>query len=82
MRKLRLDTLVVESFPTADATPARGTVDGHAAIDTQNHPDCGPYTTTTYDVNICEPTEYLDCTFGCPSYDTACRHVCGDVATP
>jgi hypothetical protein len=78
MRKLKLESLQVESFETTSSPHGnRGTVRGHADV---------PGTTTTIQpgtgvsdcavcqwsqvgcypsINICRDTEYLDCTFGC-----------------
>lgn len=63
MRKLKLESLKVESFQTTPNAPrVRGTVDAHSGI--------GPSGTTilpTYDVVECGDTQYFDCSLGCPS---------------
>ena len=64
MHKLKLETLQVESFGTADlAVRLRGTVDAHG------DPEPTPPTTSieTYDVELCGDTRYFDCSLGCPS---------------
>lgn len=69
MRKLKLESLAVESFETAPAaTPARGTVDAHGKPK--------PTTLETYNVEICGDTMYFDCTLGC-SLNTNCAGACG-----
>jgi hypothetical protein len=82
MRKLKLESLQVESFATTGLNnPWRGTVEGHAQIP---GPDTGPsycgvcYATQdvrtceplTYDVNQCGETQYMDCTFGCTRHNS------------
>jgi hypothetical protein len=64
MRKLKLESLAVESFETVAGTPRlRGTVDAHG--DAQPTP---PTTgLETYDVEACGDTQYFDCSLGCPS---------------
>jgi len=62
MRKLKLESVKVESFDTTPATPrGRGTAHAHQ-IPTWNAEQCGD-------------TRYFDCTPGC-SWDTACPSVC------
>jgi hypothetical protein len=61
MRKLKLESLQVESFDTAPAARQRGTMYAH-----QQHV---PF--ETYDVEECGDTRYFDCTFGC-TMDTGC----------
>lgn len=69
MRKLKLESLTVESFETAPLAPqVRGTVDAHA----KPKP---PTTLQTYNVDVCGETMYFDCTLGC-SRDTACPDTC------
>jgi hypothetical protein len=64
MRKLKLESLTVESFETAAAAPqVRGTVDAHAKPK--------PTTLQTYNVDICGDTQYFDCTLGC-TVETNC----------
>jgi hypothetical protein len=61
MRKLKLESLQVESFETAPNAPrVRGTVDAHG--DPQPSP-----VIETYDVELCGETQYFDCSLGCPS---------------
>jgi hypothetical protein len=60
MRKLKLESLQVESFETATVPRSRGTINAHA----------GPRLTPvieTYDVDLCGETRYFDCSLGCPS---------------
>jgi hypothetical protein len=80
MRKLRLESLQVESFvTTAGDGRERGTVDGHQAAPlTRGCPGtgvsdcviCQPLTVQvgcgplTYDLR-CGETQYMDCTYGC-----------------
>lgn len=69
MRKLKLESLAVESFQTSPiATQARGTVGAHAKPK--------PTTLQTYNVEICGDTMYFDCTLGC-SINTQCAGACG-----
>lgn len=68
MRKLKLESLTVESFETTAVAPRnRGTVHGRV--------EPAP-SIETYDVELCGDTRYFDCTFGC-SVDTGCANVCG-----
>jgi hypothetical protein len=61
MRKLKLESLKVESFQTTPNTPhTRGTVNGHGSI-------LPSPSLETYDVEICGETRYFDCSLGCPS---------------
>jgi hypothetical protein len=65
MRKLKLESLTVESFETAPIAPqVRGTVDGHA----KPQP---PTTLQTYNIDVCGDTQYFDCTLAC-SHLTHC----------
>lgn len=91
MRKLKLESLHVESFETTTGAPrTRGTVQGNAAVPVQpgtgvsecimcqpwsNDQRCVPQ---TYDVYACGDTRYFDCTYGCT---VACsdRNSCGIV---
>jgi hypothetical protein len=73
MRKLKLDSLVVESFETTSAeSRPRGTVAAHidepCSTPSANCTIVSPY---TYN-NDCKKTEFFDCTFGC-SLDTRCN---------
>jgi cytochrome c peroxidase len=64
MRKLKLESLTVESFETAAAMQSeRGTVQAHAKPQ--------PTTLQTYNVDVCGDTMYFDCTLGC-SHLTNC----------
>ncbi|HEX5870126.1 MAG TPA: hypothetical protein VFY65_06915 [Longimicrobium sp.] len=66
MRKLKLESLAVESFETSPvAAQVRGTVDAHAK-------PTPPTTLQTYNVDICGDTMYFDCTLGCS------RNTCPD----
>lgn len=68
MRKLKLESLTVESFQTSPVvTQARGTVAAHA----KPQPPL-----QTYNVDVCGDTMYFDCTLGC-SYHTYCAGPCG-----
>lgn len=64
MRKLKLESLTVDSFETVARAPRlRGTVEAHC------DPQPTPPTTglETYNVNACGDTQYFDCSLGCPS---------------
>ena len=64
MRKLKLESLQVESFETIRYAPrTRGTVDAHG--DPRPTPGTGPI--ETYNVDACGDTRYFDCSLGCPS---------------
>jgi hypothetical protein len=92
MRKLKLESLQVESFETtAPDRASRGTVDGHVAPapDTKHCDDSGPsycnvcYESqdtlcepATYDVVVCTDTNYFDCTFGCTQQNTCGYRKC------
>lgn len=66
MRKLKLDSLNVQSFETTPAaTQKRGTMHAH-----QQHV---PF--ETYDIEACGDTRYFDCTYGC-SVNTNCAGGC------
>ena len=63
MRKLKLESVKVESFPTTPAAPRqRGTLHAHQ----QYSPSI-----ETYDIQACGDTRYFDCTYGC-TVDTGC----------
>jgi hypothetical protein len=95
MRKLKLESLQVESFETVSAMPqTRGTVQGRApntegcAITIQpgtGQSDCYACVPISWNggcesINICRDTEYLDCTFGCTRNTCDPRmNSCGDV---
>ena len=65
MRKLKLESLAVESFETAPMAPGtRGTVDAHAKPPK-------PTTLQTYNIDVCGDTMYFDCTLAC-SHLTHC----------
>jgi hypothetical protein len=79
MRKLKLESLKVESFDTtAVAPPARGTVQAHAPESRESvcfclvskGNDC-----RTQDYQACPDTEYLDCTLVC-SLNASCPETC------
>lgn len=71
MRKLKLESLQVESFETTlTASRDRGTVNAHGKPK--------PTTLQTYNVDICGDTQYFDCTLGC-SINTACPNGCIEV---
>jgi hypothetical protein len=60
MRKLKLESVKVESFETTPAAAEkRGTLYAH-----QQH---SPISIETYDVEECGETQYFDCSLGCPS---------------
>jgi hypothetical protein len=64
MRKLKLESLQVESFETVALAPRlRGTVDAHG--DPQPTPTT--FSIETYDPARCGETQYFDCSLGCPS---------------
>jgi cytochrome c peroxidase len=64
MRKLKLESLTVESFETAaPASSARGTVVAHGPKP--------PTTLQTYNIDVCGDTMYFDCTLAC-SHLTHC----------
>jgi hypothetical protein len=66
MRKLKLESVKVESFSTTPAvTRQRGTLHAH-----QQH-----VSLETYDIQECGDTRYFDCTFGC-SVATNCAGGC------
>lgn len=67
MRKLKLDTLQVESFTTGMAN-GRGTVEAHSII---SGCQC------TYAAS-CGETAYVDCTYGCGTQlcTQACSETC------
>jgi hypothetical protein len=74
MRKLKLESLQVESFDTSPVAPqARGTVDAH--VDPRPTPPT--VSIDTYNPDRCGWTNFFDCTFGC-SHFTACDGPCGD----
>jgi hypothetical protein len=78
MRKLKLESLHVESFETVSSMPGvRGTVQGHrpdtdgCAITIQPGTGvsdcyiCVPQSNGCESIQICKETEWLDCTYGC-----------------
>lgn len=73
MRKMRLqlDALVVESFPTAGMSQARGTVRGHASL----------YWEDCYESETCDgagwPCEATDQSCGGTCYEYTCHPGCG-----
>jgi hypothetical protein len=73
IRKLKLESLQVESFDTTAAVPpSRGTVQAHA--------DSGEsvcfcqvsdgWECHTWDFQACPDTQYLDCTMGCTDFES------------
>ncbi|HEU4883323.1 MAG TPA: hypothetical protein VFT45_13775 [Longimicrobium sp.] len=67
MRKLKLESVKVESFHTTSIAPReRGTVNAHGK----------PGPIQTYNVDLCGDTQYFDCTLGC-SQNTQCAGACG-----
>ena len=74
MRKLKLESLQVESFATSVVSRERGTVDAHG--DPQPTPPT-VIVLETYDVEACGHTGYFDCSLGC-SYFTGCDGPCGE----
>ena len=69
MRKLKLESLQVESFETTEAGPkGRGTVQGAQLADTNDPKACGAS-------NAC-PTPVLDCTWGCTEFIETCWGPC------
>ncbi len=92
MRKLKLESLQVESFVTTQAAGGRGTVAAHA--DVPIYPETGQPTVNTgtgtigahtYDARECGETNYMDCTYGCTvrcSYGSGCRDVCWSYYEP
>lgn len=86
MRKLKLESLEVESFETASSPDRnRGTVEGHEDERTKTCPmesycySCY-WTATCPSIEICADTEYLDCTYTykMETCDT-CSYSCGSV---
>jgi hypothetical protein len=72
MRKLKIESLQVESFDTTPVTrQERGTVDAHGK----------PGPLETYNVDRCGDTNYFDCTLGC-SMNTACPNGCVAMSQP
>lgn len=75
MRKLKLESLTVESFDTTTAAPpARGTVQGHdAPVSEAGESVCicqvtGNWRCQTDDYEVCGDTNYLDCTLACTDF--------------
>lgn len=78
MRKLKLDSLNVQSFETTTAPGrARGTIQGHARAAPEGTGMsvcvvCEPFSQDlacqTYDIDACGDTQYLDCTLGCTDF--------------
>jgi hypothetical protein len=61
MKKLKLESLRVESFETTpNALRMRGTVNAHRPPELST-------VIETYDVELCGETRYFDCSLGCPS---------------
>jgi hypothetical protein len=76
MRKLKLESLQVESFDTTTATPpAGGTVRAHDALSEGGESVClcqgsDDWVCQTWDYEVCGDTNYLDCTLVCSYYET------------
>jgi hypothetical protein len=74
MRKLKLESLTVESFETAPMAPSpRGTVQGHDAVSEGGESVCLCQATDdlfcgTWDYEVCGDTNYLDCTLVCSDF--------------
>jgi hypothetical protein len=73
MRKLKLESLQVESFDTTSiAAPEHGTVQANA--DSGQTVCYCPFTRgrecKTYDYQNCPDTEYMDCTLVCSNVET------------
>ena len=74
MRKLKLESLHVESFVTTEADRlARGTVEGRQDYipDPYHTQRCAVYS----EARECTRTEAMDCSFGC-TMDVSCGTVC------
>lgn len=73
VRKLKLESLQVESFETNPApSPSRGTVQAHADSGESVcycHLSEG-WACETWDYQACGDTQYLDCTMGCTDFKT------------
>lgn len=79
MRKLKMESLNVESFETTAPVRGRGTVNGH--IEGTGGGGTVVYTGTisgpvihTYDVRDCGESKYFDCTYGCTMANTCPRY--------
>ena len=71
MRKLKLESLEIESFETTPiAQHMRGTVDAR-----QIAPG-GPHPLKTYNPQQCGETQYFDCSLGCPSIAPCDTEIC------
>ena len=74
MRKLKLESLTVESFDTTAApSSSRGTVQGndltgHGAPSLCICPVSEDFRCQTDDPEACGPTNYLDCTLACSDF--------------
>lgn len=74
MRKLKLESLIVESFVTTGGPGhSRGTVQGHDQAGT-GPTECqlcqisNDWRCQTDDPEVCGDTNYLDCTFACSDF--------------
>lgn len=89
MRKLRVDELKVDSFPTTGSGPERGTVHGHGGTSPYTEctcliesclDPCGcTYQDTSCDTRdpaVC-PTIYISCAFSCPNPHCCTAEVTG-----
>jgi hypothetical protein len=81
MRKLKLESLQVESFETVPAPSiSRGTVQGHD-VSEEGESVCicqvsDDWFCQTWDYEVCGDTNYLDCTLACTDFDS-CMGTCG-----
>lgn len=79
MRKLKLESLNVESFDTTAApSSSRGTVQGNDQVGTTGLSLCqvtGNWRCRTDDAEVCGATNYLDCTLGCTDFES-CQGGC------
>lgn len=78
MRKLKLESLIVETFETtAVASRGAGTVRGNEQVAGTGQTECQVCVVLSEDwfcqtdsPEICGDTNYLDCTFICSAYET------------
>ncbi len=78
MRKLKLESLEVQSFETTAAVPsARGTVQAHekSGESVCFCPISDGWECYTLDYQVCPETQYLDCTMGCTDFES-CMGTC------
>ena len=74
MRKLKLESLQVESFETTPAPSlSRGTVQAHANDSGESVCLClasEDWACQTWDYEVCGDTNYLDCTLVCSDFES------------